>query len=153
MREKRTTRNQGNRKNNTPYPLRSRNGEGASPSYFTPEEGEWDSRKRPAFTEATVLLVLARTPQQLGAYGLTYQCSGCGEFFHRKKDLTHGDAKRLGFITLDHQKPWQIYVSENAEPNEEGVITQEAAKDAYNNPANLTPLCNGCNSSKNGWGF
>ncbi len=139
------------------------------------KKGMWNGTTRPSFEEDTWQTMLGTCATQQHTTGITlYQCTANRKhvnaiYVPRYKDLagltaldleTHfGKQKNesksefLGsanIITLDHKTQWKQYILSNAEPDEGGEITTKAARDAYNDTANLETMCQSCNSSKNG---
>lgn len=112
----------------------------------TKNKNLWDGKTRPSFTDETWDEMLSSVDSKTREDGVTvYQCND-GEYYPRKRDRK----KRESFVTLDHIKNWKDYIYDNAEPNSEGEITKEAAKEAYNDTSNLEVMSNSDNSSKSG---
>lgn len=120
--------------------------------YDPTERGVWNigGNRRPGFTEETCDAVLTNVAQKETSDGTSYQCEDCRGFFCRKSALNAKAQKSKGYITIDHIEPQAVYIRKNAESQADGQISRQAAKKAYNDLKNLRPLCNKCNSSKNG---
>lgn len=115
----------------------------------TRKAGIWNEVSRPDYDEATWKTCLARLTA-----GTTADTWLCGQPDCRTPtaELPRWDfsmGARNG-ITLDHHTAWRQYIWSKAEPDEEGYITNAAAKVAYNDTDNLIAMCRDCNSRKNG---
>lgn len=112
-------------------------------TYWSPGKG------RPAYYESTWTACLAHLTA--GTTANTWKC-GQATCKTPNAELPRYNPSRstANGITLDHIRPWEQWISEHAEPDEDGLITNRAAQDAYNDTGNLVAMCRDCNSSKNG---
>lgn len=121
----------------------------SSPYILNKKKGIWDSVTRPAFLDSTWDDVWARDGRHEDAKGTRqFKCTTCGGLFYRKKDKPRQDGGLDA--SLDHDEDWKEYIEANGAPNEEGEITNQGAKDAYNDISNLVVMCRRCNSKKSG---
>ena len=108
--------------------------------------GLWDSKTRPSFTDKTLDTMLSSVKTKVRADNVTvYECED-GTYCPRKTDRVGNEA----YVTLDHNKNWKEYILSNAQPEDDGQITQNSAKNAYNDTKNLVVMSNVQNSKKNG---
>jgi hypothetical protein len=107
--------------------------------------GIWDGKTRPTFTDNTWTLMLKGAQQQKRADNvITYKCED-NAYYPRKNER----AKDEAYVTLDHKIDWRRYILEHAKANDEGEITKDSAKEAYNDLKNLQLMSNVENSKKN----
>lgn len=139
------TRHQGLRARNTGgHDLRF---QGGAPRYNEQtESGIWNGN-RPSFTITCAQFAnLSGSPTHNVNGVVQYRCEHCQGYFAIKSDANGG-----AYITIDHMTPWDVYIRNTAAPLEDGKISSQSARDAYNDTKNLKFLCNSCNSSKNGY--
>ena len=110
------------------------------------ERNLWDGSTRPAFTDYTWAFMLANTKSKRRHRDgvMVYKCAD-GKYYPRKSD-SDGNEK---FVTIDHKLNWKAYILSNARPEDDGHISKEAAKEAYNDLSNLKLMSNTDNSIKN----
>lgn len=93
-------------------------------------------------------------PKGLRADGATYQCIDCEAFFPLKRDA---EAAAVNWLTIDHRMPirdWVILACDVQQNYVDGHLWRyyllDDCKANHLDPRNLDPMCQSCNSSKNG---
>lgn len=89
------------------------------------------------------------------AGGVTeYQCAKCQLFFPRKRDAA---PNAVNWISVDHRVPIREYVLQHVSAKHTAIDDHswsyyllDECKAAHLTPANLQPMCQACNSAKNG---
>ncbi len=121
----------------------------SSPYTKSKEKGIWNPGTRPSFEDSTWDTVWARDGRDEDSKGVRqFKCTECGKLCYRQRDKP-AQERRLD-ATLDHRMDWQNYIETKGAPNDDGEVTSQGAKVAYNDIKNLVVMCRSCNSSKNG---
>jgi hypothetical protein len=118
--------------------------------YAKPERGMWNERSRPGFDQATRDAVWANAGHTDAGGNPVFQCRGPDGTGCTNPARPAGGVFPVSAMTLDHKVQWKAYILGTAAPEDDGRISQASAKAAYNDTDNLVPMCQSCNSKKNG---
>lgn len=127
------------------------------PNVTVHQKGIWNERSRPGWDENTYQEVLEEKTEvdfnEKRGYPV-YECPACGSSYPRKSDLEEcfpqGIPKSESWITIDHLTNWKEWIYSKASILYNGTFLLSEVKKSYNDKKNLAPLCNRCNSAKNG---